>query len=144
KNLTHGGILAAIFLVVAVIIAVILHIGPMSLLTVVVGFFAVMVIQLGAGNVISVHWPKRIELTQMGSKMSSNAAGLASLAVMMPLSALVGVIAFATWYWKAAWLPLLCGVIILAVSLKLYSYVLDWAARYTWEHIEQITGNLGA
>jgi hypothetical protein len=42
------------------------------------------------------------------------------------------------------WLPLVASAAILAASLKIYSYVLDRAARYIWEHIEEITGNLGA
>jgi len=32
----------------------------------------------------------------------------------------------------------------LVASIKLYFYLLDRAARYAWEHIEEISGNLGA
>lgn len=144
KNLTHGGLLAGLYLLVVVVVQVLTGVGLVPVLTVTVGFFAVLVIQLCAGNIVSVHWPKRIELTRMNSRMASNAAGLASLVVMMPLSAIIAIVILVSHYWQLPWLPLLCGAVILAASLKLYSYVLDWAARYTWEHLEEITGNLGA
>jgi hypothetical protein len=120
------------------------HLRATPAITVTVAFAAALVIQLGTGNVIPVNWPRRVELTQMNSKMSSQAAGLVALLVMIPLSMIVGLITFASWYWKVTWLPLLCGLVILAISLKLYSFVLDRVARYAWEHIEEITGNLSA
>jgi hypothetical protein len=144
KNLTHGGILAALYLIVAAVVLAIARVGLLPVVTVTVAFFAILVIQLCAGNVVSVQWPKRIELTRMASKMASNAAGLASIVVMAPLSAIIAAVIFASWHWQLPWLPLLCSVIIFAASFKLYSYVLEWAARYTWEHVEEITGNLGA
>jgi hypothetical protein len=144
KNLTHGGILASLYLIVAALVLAIARVGVLPAITVTVSFFAILILQLCAGNVVSVHWPKRVELTRMASKMASNAAGLASLAVMIPLSAIIAAVILASRLWHLAWLPLLCGAIVFAASLKLYSFVLDWAARYTWEHVEQITGNLGA
>lgn len=144
KNLTHGGLLALVYLFFLVIIMAMFHLRATPAITVTVAFAAALVIQLGTGNVISVNWPRRVELTQMNSKMSSQAAGLVALLVMIPLSMIVGLITFASWYWKVTWLPLLCGLVILAISLKLYSFVLDRVARYAWEHIEEITGNLSA
>lgn len=144
KNLTHASLLAGLYLIVAAVLLAMTPVGLLPTLTVTVAFFAILIIQLSAGNVVSVHWPKRIELTRMNSRMASNAAGFASLVVMLPLTALIGTVILVSWHWQLPWLPLLCGVIVFAASLKLYSYVLDWAARYTWEHIEEITGNLGA
>ena len=144
KNLIQGGILAALFLFAEAIIIAISHPRPLPVAIVTVAFFAILVVQFGAGNLISVYWPKRIELTQMGSKMASNAAGLATLLIMLGLSAIAGVIALAAWYLQLPWLPLVASLMVLAAGLKLYSYLLDRSAQYTWEHIEEITGNLGA
>lgn len=144
KNLTHGGILAILYLVVAAILIVVAHVDLLNVATVTVGFLAVLIVQLGAGNLISVYWPKRVELTQMNSKMASNAAGFASLLVILPLTAIAGVIAFAVWYWQLSWLPLVLGLAILAGVYKLYSYLLDRSVAYIYDHIEEITGNLGA
>jgi len=144
KNLTCGGIFVTLYLIVAVVLVVISHIGLVAAATVTIGFLAILVIQLGAGNLISVIWPKRIELAKMNSRMVSNAAGVASLLVVLPLTAIAGAVAFASWYWQLPWLPLLGGLACLAASLKIYSYLLHRSARYAWEHIEEITGNLGA
>ncbi len=144
KNLAHGGILAVLFLLAEAIIIAIAHPRVLPALLVTVAFFAILVIQFGAGNLISVYWPKRIELTQMNSKMASNAAGVASLLVMLAISTIAGMIAFAAWSWQLPWLPLLSSLAILAASLKFHSYLLDRAAQYTWAHVEEIAGNLGA
>ena len=144
KNVTHGAILTVLYLVVAFSLVAIARVGLLHMATVTVGFLCVLVLQLAAGNLISVHWPKRIELTQMNSRMASNAAGFASLLVLLPLFALWGMIGFAAWYLQLPWLPLALGLAILAGSLKLYSYLLDRAAAYTYDHIEEIAGNLGA
>jgi hypothetical protein len=144
KNLTHGGILTLLYLVATLIVVAVAHVDLLNVATVTVGFLAMLILQLGAGNLISVYWPKRIELTQMNSKMASNAAGLASLLVIFPLTAIGGVIAFAAWYWQLSWLPLLLGIVIFSIALKIYSLLLDRTVAYTYDHIEQIAGNLGA
>lgn len=144
KNLTHGGILTVLYLVVAVIVVAITHVALLQVATVTVGFFAVLVVQLGAGDLISVHWPKRIELGQMSSRMASNAAGVASLLVVLPLVAIWGLVAFAARYWQLPWLPLVLGIAIFFGGLKLYSFLLDRSVAYIYGHIEEITGNLGA
>ncbi|HEY3770724.1 MAG TPA: hypothetical protein VGN44_18765 [Candidatus Angelobacter sp.] len=143
KNLTHGGLLALLYLLVAAIVIAIAHIDLLNVATVTVGFFAILILQLGAGNLISVYWPKRIELSQMNSKMASNAAGFASLLVVLPVMAISGMIAFVAWYWKLPWLPLVLGIAVLAGGLKLYSFLLDRTVAYTNDHIEEISGNLG-
>jgi len=143
KNITHGGILTLLYLVVTLALVAIARVSLLQVATVTVGFFSVLVIQLAAGNVASVHWPKRIDLTQMASRMASTAAGFASLLVVLPLIALWGMIGFAAWYWRLPWLSLVMGCAILAAALKLYSYFLDRAAAYTYAHIEEIAGNLG-
>lgn len=144
KNITHGGILTFLFFVVTLALAVVAPVSLLQIATVTVGFFAVLIIQLAAGNMVSVHWPRRIDLTQMASRMASNAAGFVSLLVLFPLGALWGMAGFAGWYWHLPWLPLAMGLVILAAGLKLYSYLLDRAASYTYAHIEEIAGNLGA
>ena len=144
KNITHGGILTFLYFVVTLALFAVAPVSPLQVVTVTVGFYAVLIIQLAAGNVVSAHWPKRIELTQMASRMASNAAGFVSLLVILPLGALWGAVGFAAWYWRLPWLPLAVGLAILAGALKLYSYLLDQAAAYTYAHIEEIAGNLGA
>jgi hypothetical protein len=144
KNLTHGGLITFLYVIVALAVVAIAQVGLLQVAIVTVGFLAVLVLQLAAGNLISVHWPKRVDLTQMSSRMASNAAGFASLLVILPLVAIWGMIGLAAWYWQLPWLPLALGLGLLAAALKLYSYLLDRAAEYTFNHIEEIAGNLGA
>jgi hypothetical protein len=144
KNITHGGILTFLYFVVTLGLAAVAPVSLLQIVTVTVGFFAVLIIQLAAGNMVSVHWPKRIDLTQMASRMASNAAGFVSLGVLLPIAILWGMVGFAAQYWQLPWLPLALGLAILAGGIKLYSYSLDRAAAYTYEHIEEIAGNLGA
>lgn len=144
KNLTHGSILSFLYMTVAIIVVSVAHVGLLHVATVTVGFFAVLILQLAAGNLISVHWPKRIELTQMNSRMASNAAGLASLLVIFPLMAIWGLVSLAAWYWRLPWLTLVFGIAVLAGGFKIYSWLLDRTVAYTFNHIEEIAGNLGA
>ena len=144
KNLTNGVILCALYLLSEGIVIAVARPHLLSLAIITVTFLAIMLLQFGVGNMVSVYWPKRIELTRMGSKMTSNASGLAALAVMLAVGAVCGMVALITWQWNLPWFPLPAALAGLAGSYKLYSYMLDASARYAYEHIEQITGNLGA
>jgi hypothetical protein len=144
KNLATGGILAALYVLSETAVIAIAHPRLSPLLLVTVAFFAILVIQISVGNLVSVYWPKRIELTKMNSKMNSNAAGFAYLLVMMVISTIAGIIVFLTWSLALPWFPLLASAVILAASLKFYSWLLDRSAKYAWEHVEQIGAELGA
>jgi hypothetical protein len=108
------------------------------------GFFCVLIIQMGAGNVISVRWPKRIELTKISSRTASGAAGFMSMAFTLPIMAVIAVVVFATMHWELTWLPLAAGIAGLALSSALYSLLLGQAVRYAGDHLEEIAGQLGA
>jgi hypothetical protein len=143
KSLTQGAVMSGCFLLGATIIVTIRHVSWDMLAAVIAGFLCVLIIQIGAGNVISVYWPRRIDLTQMSSRMTSNAAGFASLAVNLPLIAIIGGVVLATWLLHLTWLPLAAGVTGLALSIFLYSRLLNWAVRYANEHLEEIATQLG-
>jgi hypothetical protein len=144
KNLTHGILVTALFLLAEVVVITVSRPSLRMLAIVTVAFFTIMLVHFAAGNLVSVYWPKRIELTQMSSKMASNAAGLASLLVVIPVSMIAGIVVFISWRWHLSWFPLIAGLAIFAASCKLYSWLLDLAARYALEHIEELSGNLGA
>jgi hypothetical protein len=115
--------------VVATIIVAIARVDLLNAATVTVGFFAVRILQLGAGNLFSVQWQKRVDLTQMSSRMASSAAGFASLLVILPLIAVFGLVGFFASYWQLPWLTLVFDVALLAAGLKLYSYFLESGRR---------------
>jgi hypothetical protein len=143
KNLAQGALMSAVYLVGVAAILAVGHVPLDMLAAVTSGFLCLLIIHLGAGNLFSVYWPKRIELTQLNSRMSSGAAGFASLLVLFPLAATVGIVIFATWFWKLTWLPLVAGLAGLALSLKIYSVLSSRAASYAQDHLEEIAGTLG-
>ena len=143
KNLAQGTLMSGVYLLGVATILTVGHVPPDMLAAVTAGFLCVLIIHLGAGNLFSVYWPKRIEFAQVNSRMSSGAAGFASLLVLLPLAATVGIVVLATWYWKLTWLPLVAGLVGLAISLKIYSWLSNWAARYAQDHLEEIAGTLG-
>jgi len=69
---------------------------------------------------------------------------MSGMLIMLALSAIGGLVGVLTWVWQLPWLPLAASVAILVGSVKVYFFLLDRAARYAWEHIEEISGNLGA
>lgn len=144
KNLVQGMVLSAFYLAGAIMIARVEHVSWSMFTAVTAGFLCVLIVQIAAGNIISVHWPKRIELTKMSSRTASGAAGPMSLAFTLPLVATVAFVIFATWFWKLAWLPLAAGTAGLALSLVLYSWLANLAVRYAGDHLEEIAGQLGS
>src|SRR5262249_28728768 len=97
KNIAQGSLMTAIYIVGAIGVLFFRHVSWDMLAAITTGFLTLLIIYLGAGNVISVYWPKRIDLTQMKSRMTSSAAGFASLLVMLPTAAIVGIIVLAAW-----------------------------------------------
>ncbi len=144
KNLAQGILMSAVFLVGAAGILAVGHVPLDKLVALTAGFLSVLIIQLGAGSLLSVYWPKRIEFTQMSSRMTSSASGFASLLIVLPIAAINGAVIFATWYWRLTWLPLVASLVGLALSLKVYTWLVNWAVRHAEDHLEEIASQLGA
>jgi hypothetical protein len=143
KSLTQGAIMTALYLAGA---AAVIGLGKISwsmFLAITAGYLGVLIILLGAGNVISVYWPKRIEPAQMTSRIVSQAAGLAAFLITLALAAPAALVVFAARYWDLSWLPLAAGVAAFAASLKIYSWLLTWATRHADDHLEELAGTLG-
>jgi hypothetical protein len=143
KSLTQGAILTALYLAGAAVVLGAGNISGTMFLAITSGFLGILIILLGAGNVVSVYWPKRIEPTQMSSRIVSQAAGLAALLITMALAAPAALVVFAAWYWKLSWLPLVAGLAGLAASLQVYSWLLNWATRHAHDHLEELASTLG-
>ncbi|HMF89253.1 MAG TPA: hypothetical protein VKL40_01320 [Candidatus Angelobacter sp.] len=143
KNLAQGALMSAVYLVGAPIILYVRHVPLNILVAMTAGFLSMLIIHLGAGNLFSVYWPRRIEFSQMSSRMTSGAAGFASLLVLLPTAAAIGGVILATWYWKLSWLPLPAALVGLGLSLVVYSWLTNWAVRHAQAHLEEIAGQLG-
>jgi hypothetical protein len=138
KNLAHGALFLMIYLLVAAVSLAITSTSFLSLASMTIGFVVLLLVQLTAGNIISAHWPRKVDLTRMSSRMASSAAGFASLLVTLPSSIAVALVILLASYLHLPWLPLVAGLVLLAVVLALYSHFLRRAAQYLYDHLEEI------
>jgi hypothetical protein len=143
KSLTQGAIMTAFYLAGAAVVVGLGQISWSMFLAITAGYLGILIILLGAGNVISVYWPKRIEPAQMTSRIVSQAAGLAALLITVALAAPAALVVLAARYFDLSWLPLVAGLVGLAASLKIYSWLLTWATRHAYDHLEELAGTLG-
>jgi ABC-2 type transport system permease protein len=144
KNLTHGGIVAAIYLVVSVGMIAFSLITWLSFVTTTIAFAAFLLMILGAGNMISVYWPKRIDPTQPRSQVISKAAGYASLLTFLPIALYAGIGLVVVQVWEIEWFPLALSVATLLLALKLYSYWSQRAVNYLRDRLEEMASELSS
>jgi hypothetical protein len=142
KNLTHGGIVAAIYLVVSVGMVAFSLITWLSFATTTIAFSAFLLMILGAGNMVSVYWPKRIDPTQPRSQVISKAAAYASLLTFVPIALFGGIGVVVVEVWKLEWFPLALSAATLLLALQLYSYWSRRAVNYLQDHLEEVASEL--
>ncbi len=144
KNIMHGILGGAFYFVICGFLLALGRISPIHALTVTLAFMASLVLQFSMGNLFSVHWPKRVELGKMSSRMVSGAAGLVALLAVAPAGLLIGLAWMAGSYWGFFWLPPVAAATLLAANLRLYFYLLDRSSAYIQSHIEEIEDTLTA
>src|SRR5438477_78525 len=83
-DLRHGGIVAAIYLAVSLGMLAFSLIPWLSFATTTIAFVAFLLMALGAGNMVSVYWPRRIDATMTRSQVISKAAAYTSLLSFIP------------------------------------------------------------
>jgi hypothetical protein len=142
KNLSQASLFLAMYATVAGLLLAISNLPWLPFAGITVSFVTVLVVQFGAGNLFSVWWPKKVDLSQMSSRTVSPAAGFASMLVIIPVGMIAGSVMMASYFMKLPWLPLVAGVVLLAIVIRLYFYTLDRAARYIQEHFEEIEQTL--
>jgi hypothetical protein len=142
KNLTHGGIVAAIYLAVSLGLLAFSLIPWLSFVTTTIAFVAFLLMALGAGNMVSVYWPKRIDATVTRSQVISKAAGYASLLSFIPIALYGAISVVVSRFWNLEWFPLALSVATLLLALKLYSYWSRRAVNYLRDHLEDMASEL--
>jgi hypothetical protein len=143
KSIAQGLVITTVYAIGAAAVLFFRHVPLDMFLAITAGFVALLIIHLGAGTVISVFWPKRIEVTQVRSRMTSSAAGLASLVIMLLTGAIIGLVVVGTWSLNLRWLPLAASALGLVFSILLYRWLSAWAVRHADEHLEEIASQLG-
>lgn len=144
KGLAQGGILSGLYLLGAAVLNGITRVPWAMFFAISAGFMCVLIIQIGTGSVVSVYWPKKIDLMRMNSRVASTSAGLASLLVNLPLAVVIAIVVFASLFWKLHWLPPLAGLAGIPLAIAIYFLCLNWAVRYACDNSEKISQELGA
>jgi hypothetical protein len=143
KSIAQGFVITFVYCVGAAAVLFFRHVPWNMFVAITAGFLALVIIHLGAGTVISVFWPKRVEVAQMKSRMTSSAAGLASLLIMLPTGAVIALVVLGTWSLQLGWLPLVAAVLGLVFSIQIYRWLSAWAVRHAEAHLEEIASQLG-
>jgi ABC-type transport system involved in cytochrome c biogenesis permease component len=138
KNLAHASPFLLMYALISGLLLATLRVSLLQAATITVSFLTVILVQVGAGNLFSVYWPKNIDLTRMSSRTVSAAAGYAALLVIAPVGIVGGLIAMAAIYLSLPWLPLVAATVIFCVVIRLYFVALDRTALYIDHHLEEI------
>lgn len=138
KNLAHGMIFAAVFLLVGIIACATLKVAWISVITLTITFFAILILQFAVGNLCSAQWPKKVELTKMNSRFVSNAATYTSLVVTIVVGVICAVVVTASKFIGMDVLPLAASVVGVAIALLVYHVLLSRTVNHLYEHLEDI------
>lgn len=138
KNLAHGMIFTAIYFLVGIIACATLKVAWVSVITLTIAFFAILILQFAVGNLCSAQWPKKVELTKMNSRFVSNAGVYTSLLVTIVVGVICALVVMASKFMEMDVLPLAASVVGLAIALLTYNVVLNRAVNHLYEHMEDI------
>jgi len=144
KNLAHGLIFAAMYLLVSIVACTALPVAWTSVITTTIAFFAILVLQFAVGNVCSAQWPKKVDLTKMNSRMASNAAAYTSLLVTLPIAIICALVVAGSMFLDLEWLPLAASIAGVAIALAVYNLLLNRTVNHVYDHLEDIERILGS
>ena len=138
KNLAHGMVFTAIFLLVGITACATLKVAWVSVITLTIAFFAILILQFAVGNYCSAQWPKKVELTKMNSRCVSNAGAYTSLLVTIVVGAICAVVVMASKFMEIDVLPLTASIIGVMIALFVYHVLMSRTVNHLYEHLEDI------
>ena len=143
KNLTHASILC--FEIVIALIAVTLLYGRPALdirVATLAGLLFAAPVNFAVGNMLSLYSPKKLDYSKFGRQRASQMTVLISLALQIVVVG-VGVSVFWTArYLGNSWVAALLLLLLAAVSLTIYSVVLNRLDRFAQERRETLIAEL--
>ncbi|MGA7302838.1 MAG: hypothetical protein WBX10_21145 [Candidatus Sulfotelmatobacter sp.] len=143
KNLTHATILC--FEIVIALIAVTLLYGRPALdirIATLAGLLFAAPVNFAVGNILSLYSPKKLDYSKFGRQRASQTTVLISLALQIVVVG-VGVSVFWTArYLGNSWIAALLLLLLAAVSLTIYSMVLNRLDRLARERRETLIAEL--
>ena len=126
KNLTHSLVLALEMVLVWAGASLMYRPPPWDIvLATVTGAFFVLTVNLTAGNLFSVHSPKKIDLSALGRQRASQVTALASLGIQAAVLGLCALALLAARAYQHIWLAAIIFVALAAIATVFYSLVLN-------------------
>jgi ABC-2 type transport system permease protein len=126
KNLTHALVLAAEMAFVWAGASLMYRPPPWDiLLATVTGVFFALVVNLTAGNLLSVYTPKKVDLAALGRQRASQVTALVSLGIQAAVLGLCALAILVARAYHHIWLAAIIFVALAAIALVVYFLVLD-------------------
>ena len=111
---------------------------PMLLATLAMLCFLLLV-NLSAGNLLSLYRPRRIEFGSMRRQQASGLTVLIGLGIQLACFIVIGLVFLATYFFGGTWLALLVFLVLTAAAAQVYRTVLDRCTRIALDRREFLT-----
>jgi len=98
-----------------------------------------LLVNLSAGNLLSLYRPRRIEFGSMRRQQASGLTVLIGLGIQLASLLLITLIFLATYFFGGTWLALLVFLVLAAATAQLYRTVLDRCTRIALDRREFLT-----
>jgi|GEM_PF-1412884 len=105
-------------------------------------FTIALVVFAAAGNILSIFFPKKQDITSWKGSAPSTSAGLVGMLILMLVMVLLAPALLLPSYFKVAWLTALILPILLVLAMTAYSYSLNPAARFLENRREDLIQTL--
>jgi len=114
---------------------------PMLLATLAMLCFLLLV-NLSAGNLLSLYRPRRIEFGSMRRQQASGLTVLIGLGIQLASFILITLVFLVTYFFGGTWLALLVFLVLAGAAAQLYRTVLDHCTRIALDRREFLTAEL--
>ena len=126
KNLTHGLVLAVEMVLVWAGASLLYRPPPWDiLLATLTGVFFALVVNLTAGNLLSVYTPKKVDLAALGRQRASQVTALVSLGIQAAVLGLCALAILLARAYQHIWLAANIFVALAAIAIVIYFQVLN-------------------
>ncbi len=130
KNGILAALLAANYVILALMLNSAVGLGQWDLLLVAIGSVYAILAVIAWGNVVSVRYPMRVEYGTLSTRQTSSVAVLATLFTQLFVLVSVAVLFYAGARLNVWWVPHLGLVLLAMVAYVFYRWSLDNASRY--------------
>jgi ABC-2 type transport system permease protein len=143
KNLAHSAVLAFEIILVWIGAALLYRPPAASVVAVtLLGILFALLVNLAAGNLLSLYFPKKFDLSTFGRQRASGTTVLASMGVQLAVIALGGFAVFVGYFLHRLWLADTILLCLGAIALLAYRMVLDRISQIALEKRETLTVEL--